>query len=158
MYKKQIEIDQSGKIEQTNLDTVVALTNGIKKTIFIKKSEKRILENYFRKRKLLTKFYPSLVFSVLVAILIDESKVKTSVFIDIEYFGHNNFIKNNVEDILKKLQYKNIPTIKFGFVGKESKSDYLASRVARRKIKPDRTIKASDIMLTIFSNKKSGNT
>lgn len=158
MYKKRIEIDQSGKIEQTNFDTIVALTNGVKRTIFIKKSEKRLLENYFRKRKLLTKFYPSLIFSVLVAILINESKVKTSVFIDTEYFGHDIFIKNNIEDILERLKFKNIPTIKFGFVGKESKSDYLASSVAKRKIKPDRIVKANEVISIIFSIKKSGNT
>lgn len=158
MYKKRIEIDQSGKIEQTNFDTIIALTNGIKRTIFIKKSEKRLLESYFRKRKLLTKFYPSLIFSVLVAVLTIESKVKTSVFIDTEYFGHNNFIKNNIEEILERFKLKNIPTIKFGFVGKESKSDYLASRVSRGKIKPDRIINANEVLSIIFPNKKSGNT
>lgn len=153
MHKKRIEIDQSGKIEQTNFDTIIALTNRVKYTIFIKKSEKRILEKYFKKRKLLTKFYPSLIFSVLVAILINESKVKTSIFIDTEYFGHDGFIKNNIEDMLGKLKLKNIPIIKFGFVGKESKSDYLASRVARRKIKPDKIVKADEVISIIFSNK-----
>ena len=43
----QIEIDQSGKIDQTNLDTVIALTNGTKYTLLFKKRDKRIVEKEF---------------------------------------------------------------------------------------------------------------
>jgi hypothetical protein len=132
--------------------------HGTQRTIFIKKSEKRLLEKYFRKRMIITKFYPSLIFSVVVAILINESKVDKSVLIDTEYPGHNKFIKDSIEDILVQLKNKNTPTIKFGFVGKESKSDYLASKVRKGKLKPSQTIKAEDIIKIVFENKKSGNT
>ncbi len=43
----QIEVDQSGKIEQTSYDTVLALTNGVSYTILLKKKDKRALEKIF---------------------------------------------------------------------------------------------------------------
>jgi len=41
------EIDQSGKIEQTNLDTVIAFSDGGSFSILLKKSEKRKIKKYF---------------------------------------------------------------------------------------------------------------
>lgn len=96
----QIEIDQSGKIEQTSLDTVIALTNGVKYALLFKKKDKRVVEREYKKLRL-HKIYMVIIFANLVSIV----------------------IKNNLGD--------KCPTIKFGFVGKESKSDELARKVSR---------------------------
>lgn len=40
---KIYKIDQSGRIEYTSHDTVIAFSNGIKKAILVKAKEKRIL-------------------------------------------------------------------------------------------------------------------
>lgn len=42
MNRSIIEIDQSGKIDQTNLDTAIALTNGVKYTLLFKKKIKEL--------------------------------------------------------------------------------------------------------------------
>lgn len=148
----QIEIDQSGKIEQTNFDTVLALTNGVKFTIILKKKDKRLIEKKFRKYKQ-NKLHTQITFATLLVIIIKKSKVKKSVLIDTEYPGYNNFIQKFIELKLKD----KCPTIKFGFVGKESKSDILASRVTHKKIKPDCIISADEVMAICLPNKKPGN-
>lgn len=65
----QIEIDQSGKIEQTNLNTVIALTNGTKYTLLFKKKDKRIVEKEFKRRKF-PKIFRVIVFANLVALVV----------------------------------------------------------------------------------------
>lgn len=146
----QIEIDQSGKIEQTSYDTVIALTNDIKFTVVFKKKDKRIVERKFKKTKL-HRLYIQIVFSTLLSIIIKKSKVKKSVLIDTEYPGYDNFIKKFIEN---KLGPK-CPTIKFGFVGKESKSDVLASKVTHKKIRPNYVVSAEEIIEACLKNKKS---
>lgn len=148
----QIEIDQSGKIDQTSLDTVIALTNGVKYTLLFKKRHKRVAENEFRKHKL-KKIFMVIIFANLVAFVIKNSKVKKSVLIDTEYTGHNNFIEKIIQDRLGD----KCPKIKFGFVGKESKSDELARKVARGKMKPDYTVTASEVLNLALNKKKPGN-
>lgn len=146
----QIEIDQSGKIEQTNLDTVIALTNDIQYTILFKKKEKRVVEKEFRRLNL-HKLHSQVTFAILIAVIIKKSKVKKSVLIDTEYMGYNEYIRQFVNDIIGK----GCPLIKFGFVGKESKSDILASRVANKKTKPSYSIISSEVIKYIPKNKKS---
>ena len=148
----QIEIDQSGKIDQTSLDTVIALTNGTKYTLLFKKRDKRIVEKEFRKRKF-QKLFMIIIFANLVAYVIKNSKVKKSILIDTEYVGHNNFIEKIIQDRLGN----KCPKIKFGFVGKESKSDELARKVARGKTKPDYVISAFEVLDLALNKKKSGN-
>ncbi len=146
----QIEIDQSGKIEQTSYDTVLALTNNIKFTILFKKGDKRSIEKVFRKTKQY-KLHIQIVFAVLLSIIIEKSKVKKSVLIDTEYPGYDKFIQKIIENNLKD----KCPTIKFGFVGKESKSDILASKVTHKKIKADYIVSKEEVMKLCFKNKKS---
>lgn len=145
-------MDQSGKIDQTSLDTVIALTNGIKYTLLFKKRDKRVVEKEFRKRKL-QKIFMVIIFANLVAFVIKNSKSKKSVLIDTEYTGHNKFI----EKIIQERLGNKCPKIKFGFVGKESKSDELAKKVARKKIKPDYIITASEVLDFALNKKKPGN-
>jgi hypothetical protein len=148
----QIEIDQSGKIDQTNLDTVIALTNGTKYTLLFKKKDKRIVEKEFVRRKF-KKIFMVIIFANLVAYVIKNSKAKKSILIDTEYTGHNNFIEKIIQNNLGD----KCPTIKFGFVGKESKSDELARKVAKGKIKPDYIITAPEVLNLALDKKKSGN-
>ncbi len=146
----QIEVDQSGKIEQTSHDTVLAITNGVSYTILLNKKYKRALERIFKKYKQ-SKLHSQITFSALLVILIKKSKVSRSVLIDIEYPGYNNFIQKFVKD---KLRGK-CPNIKFGLVGKESKSDVLASKVTHGKIKPNYVVSLEELIEICFKDKKS---
>lgn len=75
----QIEVDQSGKIEQSNHDTVLALTNDIEYTVILRKKEKRTIKAYLKKHRF-KKFYSPTIFSVLLAIIIFEKKIKKNNF------------------------------------------------------------------------------
>lgn len=146
----QIEIDQSGKIEQTNHVTVIALTNGIQYTIFLSKKDKRYIEKELRKLGI-KRLHSQLTFAILIAIVISKSNVKKSVFIDTEYPSYDNYIKDIVLDLLGN----KCPLIKFGFVGKESKSDLLARKVVHKKLKPDYTVKPEEVIRYLSKIKKS---
>ncbi len=145
----QIEIDQSGKIEQTNHVTVIALTNGVQYTILVKKNDKRLIEKEFRKHKLY-KLHSQITFATLIAIIVSKSKVTKSILIDTEYPSYDNYIKKIVLDLIGN----KCPTIKFGFVGKESRSDVLAGKVAHKKIKPNCIVSADEVIKIIFKKKK----
>ncbi|HEX9722115.1 MAG TPA: hypothetical protein VGA53_02520 [Candidatus Paceibacterota bacterium] len=73
----RIEIDQSGKIENTSKDTIIAFSNGIRKAIRISSVDKREIQAIFRRtgkpRIFVYKF-----FSILVFLLIEKHlEVKT---------------------------------------------------------------------------------
>jgi adenosine/AMP kinase len=149
----QIEVDQSGKIEQTSLDTVIALTNGVKYTLLFKKKDKREVEKYSREIGF-KKLYPIIIFANLVAMVIKNSKATKAVLIDTEYHGHNNFIEKIIQSRLKA----KCPKLRFGYVGKESNSDTLARKVANKKVMPNLVINSKEVIKISYGNKKkSGN-
>ena len=45
----RIEIDQSGKIENTNKNTIIAFSNNKFKSIFISAKDKREIQKFFRR-------------------------------------------------------------------------------------------------------------
>ena len=151
----KVEIDQSGKVEQTRLDTVIALSNSIQYSIVLKRTDKRLLKQLF-KRLGYPKIYIQIVFAALVSICIYESKHEGSVIVDTEYPGHNKLIGKSIRSSLKKLGAKKFPVIRFGFVGKRSPSHDLAAKVSHKKLKPDRIVSLEELLILTLPNKKSG--
>lgn len=149
------QIDQSGKIEQTERNTVIACINSQEITILLKKSEKRKLQRVFISLDM-KKFFPYFAFAALIALLIIKLKPKTKISIDKEYFGHEKLIEDKVKIYLKQLGVAHSPTIEFGHVGKLSKAHNLAYVVAVNKKKPDLIVNAKSVMEVIFGTKKTG--
>ncbi len=149
------QIDQSGKIEQTERNTVIACINSHQITIFLRKSEKRKLQQIFISLEM-KKFFPYLTFAALLALLIKKLKPKTKIIIDKEYFGHEKLIEDKVKIYLEQLGEKSLPQIEFGHVGKLSKAHNLAYLVAVNKKKPDLTVNAKEVMAVILGTKKTG--
>lgn len=149
------EVDQSGKIEQTERDTVIACVNTQSKTIFIKKKDKRALQQLFKTASNQRSF-TYLTFSALLAILLSDLKPKHKIIIDREYLGHEKFIKEKLELYLGQLGIKNLPPITFGHVGKLSKAHKLAYLTAIKKQKPSLTVGVTDVMKVILGTKKAG--
>ena len=141
----EFQIDQSGKIEQTNLNTVVALTDGKKFTVVLGKKDKRILEATFKKMGKI-KSYPYVVFAALLAILLNLVDVKNKVIVDREYMGHENTIRERTLHFLHSLGVESDLIIEFGHVGKLSKAHDLAAKVGSKKVKPDKVVSLREVL------------
>lgn len=148
------QIDQSGKIEQTERNTVVACTNGVQFTVLLKKREKRKLQKVFKAANM-QKLFPYVTFATLITILLHRLSPKHKVIIDREYFGHEDFIAERIETFVTQLGSK-IPLISFGHVGKLSKAHQLGYRVAVGKENASAIITADEVLKIIFGTKKSG--
>lgn len=85
-----IEIDQSGKIEETAHDTVIGFADkkGFTRSVMITAQEKRKLQKFFRQLSK-PRFYTYKVFSVLVFMLAKDYLHKLDrLVIDTEYPGY----------------------------------------------------------------------
>lgn len=139
------QIDQSGKIEQTNKDTIIALANDHSLTIKLSAKTKRIIQEWFKEGKR-QRFFPYLTFAALLAILIKIGSATKRVKIDKEYPGHEDLILERVSTYLKLLRVKTFPSLEWGHVGKTSNAHNLGSKVAKNKIKVDKIVRLEDIM------------
>jgi len=148
----KIEIDQSGKIENTNHDTVVAFSNGIFGSIVISAKDKREIQKVFRKTGKNSIFIYRL-FAILIFILIKKHIQKIQqITIDIEYPGRSAMIKDFLMREIKKVNPNfHRDNISFGQIGKKSKAHYLAYGVATRKKQPDMAVGAKDILKFIIN-------
>jgi len=146
------QIDQSGKVEQTNINTIIALANDKDFSILLKKQDKRILEKIFRRINK-AKIFPYVIFSVLLAIIFKSTQINHKVIIDKEYLGHENFIRERVILYLRYLKVKNIPSIEFSQIGKTAKAHQLAFEVSHNKKKVNKVVKLGEVLKIIFAKK-----
>lgn len=148
-----IEIDQSGKIEETNRDTILAFSNGKSKTIKISAKNKRRLQEIFRQIGRPKDFIIS-VFTVAIFLLIkDDIKQINQIIIDIEYPSYEKLITRILEKIFLDKKVNNLPDILFSLVGRESRSHIKAITVFRKKQKVDNLLTYQELYREIFSNK-----
>lgn len=148
------QIDQSGKIEQTNLDTIIALSNSTQYAIVLPKKTKRILQEIFRSEGRPRMFIYD-TFSALIIILLLRTKPKIKVVIDKEY-SNEDLIKARILEFKKADKIKYVPEFVFGLVGKSSPAHILAAKVANKKIKADLIISLEGISGVIWPSKKTG--
>ena len=142
----QLEIDQSGKIEQTNKNTILCLTNDKSYCLVIPARIKRQLQKIFRFNNQARNFI-LFTFSAGLAILIRQSSPGTKVLIDEEYIGKSPIIKNIIFQMLEDLEPT--PTIAFKSIGKSSPAHLLAKEVALKRKKADKTVSFKEIIREI---------
>lgn len=143
-----IEIDQSGRIENLTQDSVLAFSNEIKFSIFIDRREKRKCYQILKERYQIAKNLVLKIFAASIFLLIRDYLDKLDgVIIDIEYPGREGDIKGMLLRQIWKIQPDFAKDkIDFLFLGKKSKAHFIAYGVYQEKIKPDREIKASEIL------------
>ena len=116
------EVDQSGKLENTSVPTVVAFSNGSRNYLYLKPVAKRKIQQYFTAIKKL-KSYIYKTFACLIYLLIKRYKLEGMLVIDIEYPGNMNLIKSHVYRIFKKYEFKESKVdFRFELVGKKSRA------------------------------------
>src|SRR3989344_6081758 len=112
------QIDQSGKIEDTAKDTVLALAKKDHSyTIRILARENRKLQQYFKDQRE-PKLFIYKTFAAGVFILLNTFNMEiSSVTIDREYIGHERLISDMLRKLFKIFGIGNRITISFGLIG-----------------------------------------
>ncbi len=137
------QVDQSGKIENTEKPTVIAVCNHITLTIIIPAKIKRQFQEICR-RDGLTRLYVYVMFSIGLGLLLTELKAKSKVIIDTEYPGKEKLIKNLIEIFMGKQK----TDIDFARIGNRPKVHYVAHDVYSKKKKADKIISLEEIVKT----------
>jgi len=147
----RIYIDQSGKVEYTNKQTVVAYSNGQDKAIFISSINKKKIQRIFRaagKPDLFT--YKT--FATLIYLLIRQDLNKSHVLvIDREYTQKESLIKKYLVELIRKGGHDFDPNdIHFTEIGKHSPAHTKAISTYRKRCKPELVVKDTDLLKWLF--------
>ena len=150
----KIEIDQSGKIENTSKPTVIAFSGNKNKSLIIFAGEKQKLQNHFRKIGKPSSFV-YMTFAVLICLLIKGERLIDEIVIDREYPGQEVLIKSYLLQFLRK-SGKSFDKRKIYFqeIGRKSPAHNYAVRSYRLK-KADVKVKSTEI-LEFLTKTKSG--
>lgn len=146
-----IEIDQSGKVEETAKDTVVAFSNGIQRSIRLSRREKRKLQRFFRKVGR-PRMYAYQVFTTLIFLLVRPYlKRLDRMVIDVEYPGQDTLLRNLLAEKIRVI-YPDFDTelIIFRLIGKKSAAHNYAWSTYTKGRKPDMDVTAKNILAALI--------
>lgn len=126
------EIDQSGKVEDTSKDTILAAASMSQPpktlSIILNRKVKRQLQDYYRRigkpRKYTLEVFTILLFNLII--LLDCQLLS----IDNEYTGKEDIIGYCLQRLSLNNNF-NLPEIRFVFVGKSSNSHKYAYSIAK---------------------------
>lgn len=151
----RIEIDQSGKLEDTHKPTVVSFSNGKNRSIIIFATEKQRLQRYFRKIGKPT-VYVYVTFALLIYILVKSEKKIVQIIIDREYPGQEPLIKSYLLTFFRERTKINIDkkSVVFQLITKNSNAHLIALDCYRNK-KANIKITANEIV-RLIDKKRSG--
>lgn len=142
-----IEIDQSGKIENTNRNTVIAFSNHKSKSILISAKDKREIQEIFRgigKGRM----FVYRIFAILIFLLIKNFIHKIDeIIVDEEYPGWNHLIKDFLLREIRRVRPE-FETFRVCFkrIGRKSRAHILAYKINTKKRKADVDINVKDVM------------
>lgn len=148
------QIDQSGKIEQMSLNTIIALANDVQYSIVLPKKVKRLLQEIFRNQKRPRMFIYD-TFAALIALVLMKTKPTSGVIIDKEY-RNGDLIKARILEFLRVQETDYIPDIEFALVGKSSSAHILAAKVANKKVRSKVLLTLEEISDVLWPSKKTG--
>jgi hypothetical protein len=143
-----IQVDQSGKIERTQRNTVLALANEMEYAVLFLAVEKRESVTRLRQKGESGKtLYLKLFAAALFLLLEDHVDQLDEVVIDQEYPGK----ESQIRELLLNHIWKVSPSfsrerIVFGQIGKKSPAHRKALAVYRGQAQADRKIRARDIL------------
>lgn len=144
-----VEVDLSGRIEATNMDTVLAFANGMKSSISIPSTVKRECVLALRRLGLSgTTFYLQLFAVGLFLLLKDHIEKISLVILDYEYQGKEAEIKRYLSNLLQRSGHKITPDqTQFLHIGKQSPAHNLALKTLQGEEKPNRVITSKEILI-----------
>jgi hypothetical protein len=146
----RIEIDQSGKIENTSKHTIIAFSNHKFRSILMSAKEKREVQKVFRNIGK-PRLFVYRLFAIMIFLLVREHiKEIREIIIDTEYPGNEALIKNFILHEVWKIE-PDFPRqgILFQQIGKKSRAHFLAYGIAIGKKKADREVNAKEALKMI---------
>ncbi|MEK7163728.1 MAG: hypothetical protein AAB768_01130 [Patescibacteria group bacterium] len=132
----KVEIDQSGRIEQLDTNTIIGYANGHSDAVEIQVSTKRKLKQQLSSRLYPNRDLPAVIFAVCIFILIFKNLKITAIDIDEEYSGKEEIITKTLDKLLKSTKHPTYITIRFRRIGKNSPAHYLVWNLHREKRNP----------------------
>jgi hypothetical protein len=140
-----VEVDQSGRIEFTSHDTVLAFSDGESFSVLIPASVKRACITELRSRGLSgPTLYVRLFATGLYSLLKKHIQKLSRVTIDVEYLGKEAQIEEHLINLFRRAKHKvDAEQIQFRLIGKKSSAHLLAldtlsssSALSRPKVSP----------------------
>lgn len=152
-----MEVDISGRIENTSKDTFFAFSNHKNRCIRLSSTSKREIINKLRKAgKTGKSFYLQIYISGLFLLLKDFIGDQ-NIVIDIEYISHEREIKQQLLNRFRNPKNNfDSSLINFRHVGKKSPAHNLAIKHYRNKLIKVEKIEIGDILKLILKKKKIG--
>src|SRR5262245_14904042 len=129
----QVEVDQSGRIDNTQVATVLAFSNSVQHTVLIPATVKRNCILQLKKQGFYTSNSYLQFFTVgLYFLLRDHISTVQQVVIDVEFFSKDNYIKEHLLNLFARQRRKvNPDKISFGYIGKKSPAHFLSLQTFR---------------------------
>ncbi len=143
-----IQVDQSGKVENTRVDTVIAFSNGVSGTVLIPAVVKRACIRALREQDWRRQTFVFQIFAAALFALIEpHAKRIERITIDIEYPERMGDIKTQLLKLLKREHLKFYgQQIVFQRIGKQSPAHHKAIAVYRGRVSPDRILSSVEIL------------
>lgn len=142
----RIEIDQSGKVEDTSRKTVVAYadSNNKTKSVLISARTKRKIQEIYRTIGK-SKLYVYYIFSTLLYFLTKDVDKNDLIIIDLEYPGKDKIILDILNNIRKEYKLSKL-NIQFARIGNKPNAHYAANKVFNNKKKSDLILGIDNIL------------
>jgi len=144
----RVEVDQSGKIGDTKVPTVLAYSNGRQYAVLIPVTVKReCLHRLRRQGKAGKTIYIRLFAIGLYFLLKDHIHLISSILIDLEYPGKDGDIKLYLTNLFRRSGIKFNPSIiRFGQIGKKSRAHLKAFTVFSKTQQPDKRMSVKQLL------------
>ncbi len=132
----KVEIDQSGKLEQSQTDTIMAYSNGHKGILIVKSTIKQQIIKIMRYSPISQRDASMIWFAVVIFLLVKDLSKNTTLIIDKEYPGREKIIEKTLSKLLQEY-YNNrwSGSIRFQKIGKTSPAHIIAWSLHRSKQK-----------------------
>lgn len=156
----RIEIDQSGRIEETNRPTVVAFGNGAYRSLFVAARTKRAVFATMVELGYSKVASKPILFSLCVFLLtfdlVKKHRGNVDFIIDLEYPGWEDLQRRVLRHLFKRAGVSiDKERISFSRIGKRSSAHQKAWRVFVKKEKAQRVMSLKELLkILVAANKK----
>jgi hypothetical protein len=144
----RVEIDQSGRFEYTQQDTVLAFANGLSHSILISARTKRACIEKMRTKGIKPPRLQALLFSTALFLMLrNHSRQISLITIDREYYGNERVIKGHLVNLFERAGTPIDPDIiRFDLIGRRSPAHQVAIETFRGKRKPNRVVSDAELL------------